>query len=210
MPWREAERGFCLRGVQVSALPGIQRQKHVHADHDGEIHRRFQQERGISLSERGENELGNRNNRKDWVAFISADTSLEPEEMLRVYGKRRDIEVFFKTCKSMLRLGSECHSLSYDALNAHVSLVFTRYMLLSLRKRRNEEDRTIGEMFLLMADELTDTTFAQAMRLIVDAMLQTVRDRFGLCDGQPLVLCRQFYDRLPDCCRHFLPTPLAA
>ena len=130
--------------------------------------------------------------------------------MLRVYGKRRDIEVFFKTCKSMLRLGSECHSLSYDALNAHVSPVFTRYMLLSLRKRRNEEDRTIGEMFLLMADELTDTTFAQAMRLIVDAMLQTVRDRFGLSDDQLLVLCLQFYDRLPDGYRHFLPTPLGA
>lgn len=96
----------------------------------------------------------------------------------------------------MLRLGSECHSLSYDALNAHASLVFTRYMLLSLQKRRNEEDRTIGEMFLLMADELTDTTFAQAMRLIVDAMLQTVRDRFGLCDDQRLVLCLQFYRHL--------------
>lgn len=32
----------------------------------------------------------------------------------------------FKTCKSMLHLGSEWHSLSYDALNAHVSLVFVR------------------------------------------------------------------------------------
>ena len=152
----------------------------------------------------------NRNNRKDWIAFISTDVSLAPEEILRIYGKRWDIEVFFKTCKSMLHLGSECHCLSYDALNAHVALVFIRYMLLSLQKRRNEDDRTIGELFLLMVDELADTTFAHAMQLIVDAMLQTVRESFGLTEAQLLDFARQFYDRLPASYRHFLQVPAAA
>ncbi len=69
-------------------------------------------------------------------------------------GKRRDIEVFFKTRKSMLRLGSERHSPSCDALNAHVSPVFVRYMLLSPQKRCSEDDLTIGELFLLMVDGL--------------------------------------------------------
>ena len=152
----------------------------------------------------------NRNNRKDWIAFISTDTSLDPEEILRVYGKRWDIEVFFKACKSMLRLGSECHCLSYDALNAHVSLVFIRYMLLSLQKRRSEDDRTIGELFLMMVDELADTTFAHAMQLIVDIMLQTVREHFGLSEEQLLAFTRQFYDRLPAGYRHFIHAPAAA
>ena len=44
----------------------------------------------------------NRNNRKDWIAFISTDAGLAPEEILRIYGKRWDIEVFFKTCKSII------------------------------------------------------------------------------------------------------------
>lgn len=152
----------------------------------------------------------NRSNRKDWIAFISTDVSLDPEEILRIYGKRWDIEVFFKTCKSMLHLGSECHCLSYDALNAHVSLVFVRYMLLSLQKRCNEDDRTIGELFLMMVDELADTTFAHAMQLIVDAMLQTVREHFGLTEEQLLDFTRQFYDRLPASYRHFLQAPDAA
>lgn len=151
-----------------------------------------------------------RNHSKDWIAFISTDISLEPEEILRVYGKRWDIEVFFKTCKSMLHLGSECHCLSYDALTAHVSLVFIRYMLLSLQKRRNEDERTIGELFLLMVDELADTTFAQAMQLIVDAMLQTVREHFGLSEEQLLSFTCQFYDRLPASYRKFLQAPVAA
>ena len=171
----------------------------------------------VTLTDRSGNALParivcvrNRNKRKDWIAFISTDTGIEPEEILRVYSKRWDIEVFFKTCKSMLHLGSECHSLSYDALNAHVSLVFVRYMLLSLQKRFNEDDRTIGELFLLMVDELADTTFAHAMQLIVDVMLQTVREHFGLSDDQLLAFTRQFYDRLPACYQRFLQEPLAA
>ena len=171
----------------------------------------------VTLTDREENAIPtrivcvrNRNNRKDWIAFISTDVSMEPEEILRVYGKRWDIEVFFKTCKSMLHLGSECHCLSYDALNAHVSLVFIRYMLLSLQKRCNEDDRTIGELFLMMVDELADTTFAYAIRLIIDAMLQTVRDHFGLTDDQFLNFARQFYDNLPACYRLFIQAPTAA
>ena len=48
-------------------------------------------------------------------------------------------------------------------------------MLLSLQKRCNEDDRTIGELFLLMVDELADITSAHAMQLIVDIMLQSVQ-----------------------------------
>ncbi len=168
----------------------------------------------VTLSDRDGNAIParivcvrNRNNRKDWIAFISTDVSLEPEEILLIYGKRWDIEVFFKTCKSILNLGSECHCLSYDALNAHVSLVFIRYMLLSLQKRCSEDDRTIGELFLVMVGELVDITFAHAMRLIVDAMLQTVREHFGLTEDQLLVFTRQFYESLPASCRHFIQAP---
>lgn len=171
----------------------------------------------VTLTDRKDNAIParivcvrNRNKRKDWIAFISTDASLAPEEILRIYGKRWDIEVFFKACKTMLHLSSECHSLSYDALNAHVSLVFTRYMLLSLQKRRNEDDRTIGELFLLMVDELADTTFAHAMQLIMDAMLQTVMEQFGLSDEQLLVFSQQFFDRLPASYKRFLQPPITA
>lgn len=73
----------------------------------------------------------NKANRKDWLAFICTDRTLSEEEIIRIYGKRWQIEVFFKACKSMLNLIGECHSLSYDALTAHVAIVFTRYMLLA-------------------------------------------------------------------------------
>ena len=41
-----------------------------------------------------------RSNRKNWCAIISTDILLAEEEIIRLYGKRWDIEVFFKMCKS--------------------------------------------------------------------------------------------------------------
>lgn len=50
----------------------------------------------------------NRNNRKEYLCLISADVNLEEDEIIRVYGKRWDTEVFFKVCKSYLNLSKEC------------------------------------------------------------------------------------------------------
>ncbi|MFB6060216.1 transposase, partial [Lactobacillus delbrueckii subsp. lactis] len=73
----------------------------------------------------------------------------------RIYGKRWDIEVFFKTCKSFLKLGTEYHGLSYDALTAHTAFVFLRYMFMSVEKRDDEDDRTIGELFSTLSQVLS-------------------------------------------------------
>lgn len=67
----------------------------------------------------------NRNNRKDWIAIICTDMSLSENDIIRIYGHRWDIEVFFKTCKSSLLLRKEYQGLFYDGLTAHVDMVFT-------------------------------------------------------------------------------------
>ena len=38
----------------------------------------------------------NRNKRTDYLVLISTDTSLTEQEIIQLYGKRWDIEVFFK------------------------------------------------------------------------------------------------------------------
>lgn len=54
----------------------------------------------------------NKGNRKDWLALICTDTGLSEEEIIRIYGKRWDVEVFFKSCKSYLKLVKECRCIS--------------------------------------------------------------------------------------------------
>lgn len=75
-----------------------------------------------------------RNNRKKYLCLISTDITLSEEEIIQTYGKRWDIEVFFKICKSQLKLTSECRAISYDAMTAHVAIVFSRYMILRMSK----------------------------------------------------------------------------
>lgn len=148
----------------------------------------------------------NRANRKDWLALICTDMSLSEEEIIRIYGKRWDIEVFFKTCKSFLNLGSEYHGLSYDALTAHVALVFTRYMLMSVAKRNDEDERTLGELFYFMVDEVADITFNQSMKILMEAMIASIKAVFQATEEQITRFTNDFISRLPE----YMQKPLLA
>lgn len=140
----------------------------------------------------------NKKKKKDWIAFISTDPSLSEEEIIRIYGKRWKIEVFFKTCKSYLNLIGECHSLSYDALTAHVAIVFTRYLMIAIEQRRNEDDRTLGEIFFFFTDELADITFGESLQIILTAMLESIYMIFQVTEEQMDAFIELFVNRLPE------------
>jgi hypothetical protein len=139
----------------------------------------------------------NKANRKDWLAFICTNPEISEEEIIRIYGKRWQIEVFFKVCKSMLNLIGECHSLSYDALTAHTAIVFTRYMLLALEQRQNDDQRTLGELFFFLVDEMADITFARSIGILMDALIASLQEILKLSDEQTTVLMSDFESRLP-------------
>lgn len=60
----------------------------------------------------------NRNKRRDWLVVLSTDIHLDNHEIIRIYGMRWSIEVFFKSSKSFLKLGSEFQGRSFDMLLA--------------------------------------------------------------------------------------------
>ena len=146
----------------------------------------------------------NRKNKKDWIAFICTNPDLSEEEIIRIYGKRWQIEVFFKTCKSYLNLISECHSLSYDALTAHVAIVFTRYLMIAMEQRRCEDHRTLGEIFFFFTDELADITFGESFQIIINAMVDSICAIFQPTEEQLAVFLDIFVGRLPDYIRNSL------
>ena len=146
----------------------------------------------------------NRNNRKDWIAIICTNVALSENDIIRIYGHRWDIEVFFKTCKSSLLLRKEYHGLSYDGLTAHVAMVFTRYMLLAVSKRDNEDERTLGELFYLMIAEVADITYHESMQIIVEAMLATIQEEFHITDEQVNAFYEKFMTKLPESMQHLL------
>lgn len=153
----------------------------------------------------------NKANRKDWLAFICTDTTLSEEEIIRIYGKRWQIEVFFKTCKSMLNLIGECHSLSYDALTAHVAIVFIRYTLLVAGQRQNEDQRTLGELFFFLVDEMADITFCRSLSILMDALMASLQEILKFSNEQLAAFTADFESRLPRYLRNALhPEAVAA
>lgn len=116
-----------------------------------------------------------RSNRKDYLVLLSTDTSLSEDEIIALYGKRWDIEVFFKTCKSVLKLTKECRSLSYDAMCAQTAIVFMRYMFLAVGVREDKDLRSFGPLFCLVTDELADISFStvfEKLQLFLHKLLE--------------------------------------
>lgn len=74
--------------------------------------------------------------------------------------------------------------MSYDALTAHVAIVFTRYMMLAVQKRDNEDKRTLGELFYLAIDEMADISFSESMLILIEDMAQSVGEIIYATDEQ--------------------------
>lgn len=129
--------------------------------------------------------------------MISTNVNLDENEIIRIYGKRWDIEVFFKVCKSYLNLSRECNSLSYDAMTAHTAVVFTRYMMLSLESRESSDTRPLGELFLHFSDEMADITWIQAFQMLLQMFRTILTDYTELSDEKITQLVDAFMDTLP-------------
>ena len=117
-------------------------------------------------------------NSKKWLALLSTDVDLSDEEIVKLYKRRWDIEVFFKISKSYLQLAKEFQSRSYDALVAHTTIVFARYIMLELARRSAKDPRTLGTLFHAGCDELRQASFAEAVTLLLDSFRQLIK-RFG-------------------------------
>jgi len=139
-----------------------------------------------------------RDKKKEYLVLLSTDTSLPEEEIIRIYGKRWQIEVFFKVCKSHLRLTKECHSISFDAMVAWNAVVITRYMMLALDKRLEEDPRSFGELFFDICDELPDTTLVKALVMLLGTFLDVAAEKYSLADDEIDSLLDAFMDALPE------------
>jgi len=151
-----------------------------------------------------------RNNRNKWIAFASTDLSLSEEQVIALYGKRWNIEVFFKICKSYLNLAREFQGLSYDSITAHTAVVMTRYIILAAQKRQNEDPRSMGELFHLCYDEMADIRFSDALACILTILRETLDELLFLTEAQVKVLIDRFVCALSSFFKAFFAPPQPA
>lgn len=111
-----------------------------------------------------------RTNKNEWLAILSTDLTLTEEEIIRIYRMRWDIETFFKCTKSLLKLQKEFQGRSYDMLIGHTTIVYARYILLAWQHRQNTDDRTLGGLFSLLCDEVSEVDWAVALQQLLDIL----------------------------------------
>jgi hypothetical protein len=132
--------------------------------------------------------------KKDWLALISTDTTLPDADVVRTYGKRWDIEVFFKMAKQHLKLAKEIQCRDFDALIAHTSIVFMRYMFLAYQCRIETDQRTLGDLFYCCCDEVSDISFIEALYRILTLASGQLKKIGSFCEQTAAALLDAIMD----------------
>jgi len=113
--------------------------------------------------------------KRSWIALMSTDITLADEEIVRIYGKRWDIEVFFKMLKHYLNLEREVQLRDYDGLIGHITITMCRYIFLAYEQRCHDDPRTLGSLFYACSDELQDLSLIEALNRILSLAIDKVR-----------------------------------
>lgn len=77
-----------------------------------------------------------------------------PIEIAIVRNRNKKSECFFKTSKPLLKLGTEFQSRTYDAMVSHTAIVFAQYILLEWIRRKENDQKTYGELFFMFCEDI--------------------------------------------------------
>ena len=110
-------------------------------------------------------------------------------------------------CKSHLRLRTECHSTSYDAITSHMIIVAIRYMILAVIRFDNTDNRGIEEIMYGVQREIINQMLDCSIILIIDTLLDSIREYLGLSEDRIKELVSVFISKLPEVWRKRFTAP---
>ena len=113
--------------------------------------------------------------KRDWLAIISTKIDLNAEEIVRIYGKRWDIEVFFKMTKHYLNLEREAQLRDFDGIIGHTTIAMVRYIFLAIEQRCHDDQKTIGGLFFACSEEIKDLTLLEALQRLLTFVSDKIR-----------------------------------
>jgi hypothetical protein len=116
-----------------------------------------------------------RHKKRHWLAILSTRIDLPNEEIVRIYGKRWDIEVFFKMMKHYLNLEREAQLRDYDGMVGHITIAMSRYIFLAFEQRCHDDPRTLGTLFYACCDEMQDLSLVEAFQRLLSLAMEKIR-----------------------------------
>jgi hypothetical protein len=77
-------------------------------------------------------------------------------------------------------------------------------MLLATEQRQNEDQRTLGELFFFLVDEMADITFSRSLGILMDALMASLQEILKFSNEQLTAFTADFEARLPEYLRNAL------
>lgn len=77
-------------------------------------------------------------------------------------------------------------------------------MLLATEQRQNEDQRTLGELFFFLVDEMADITFSRSFGILMDALMASLQEILKFSNEQLTAFTADFEARLPEYLRNAL------
>lgn len=118
----------------------------------------------------------NRNKRSEYIIILSTDCTLSDGEIVRRYGYRWSIECCFKVSKSLLKLGREFQPVNYDTTVSSTAIVFTRFILLEWLRRKNNDWKTMGELFFICCEDVRDIELTEALERLLSIFMEGLKN----------------------------------
>lgn len=126
--------------------------------------------------------------KRGWLAILSTKIDLAADGIVRIYGKRWDIEVFFKMMKHHLNLEKETQLRDYDGIVGHTTIVMARYIFLAMEQRCHDDQKTIGGLFFACSDEIKDLSLIEALQRLLALALDKVRASDEVTEGTVIAM----------------------
>ena len=126
--------------------------------------------------------VSNRGNKNKYLVLATTQTKLRPEEIVQLYGRRWQIETYFKTSKQYLAL-DKSQVQSYDGQCGYIAITAITYDLLAWQERQNTDDKIIGDLFYLMNESLPDIKFIDALVYLILELKELKQTSFEKIDG---------------------------
>lgn len=137
----------------------------------------------------------NRHDSNQFLVLASTNIGLRPEEIIQLYGRRWQIEGYFKVAKQYLQF-DKTQIQSYDGLCGHLAMVQLSYDLLALEQREAIDDRTLGDLFFDYSRPLPDIIVSQALAWLMKA-LSGIGSKLGITEDILNDVFQTFMTTLP-------------
>lgn len=113
--------------------------------------------------------VSKRGSKSNYLVLATTQIKLRPQEIIQLYGRRWQIETYFKTAKQYLAL-NKSQIQSYDGQCGYIAITAIVYDLLAWQERQNMDDKTMGDLFYLMNQSLPDIKFIDALVYLISAL----------------------------------------